>query len=450
MGARETALIILAAGAGTRMRSALPKVLHEVAGAPLLHHAMRGGAALGPARTVVVTGHDADLVAASARLVDPRADVVHQPERKGTAHAVAQAAPVLAGFGGDAVVLYADTPFVTAATLRRMVRARDGGADLVVLGFEAADPGRYGRLVTDGDELLDIVEYADADERQRAITLCNSGVVMGPAPLLLELVAAVGNDNAAGEHYLTDIPAIARRRGWSARVVRCEEVETMGVNSRLDLAAAERTFQDAARLRALDEGVTLVAPETVHFAYDTALAPDVTVEPNVVFRPGVRVEGGAVIRAFSHLEGCTVAPGAVIGPFARLRLGAEIGPNARVGNFSEVKKATLGEGAKVNHLSYVGDAEVGPRANLGAGTVTCNYDGVHKHRTVVGADAFVGSSSMLVAPVTVGEGAVVGSGSVVTEDVPPGDLALGRGRQVNKAGRGAALMARLRQSKRPS
>ncbi|MGR3542173.1 MAG: bifunctional UDP-N-acetylglucosamine diphosphorylase/glucosamine-1-phosphate N-acetyltransferase GlmU [Hasllibacter sp.] len=442
-----TALIILAAGQGTRMRSARPKVLHEVAGAPLLHHAMRGGAALSPRRTVVVAGHGAEAVEAAALALDPGAIAVRQHERLGTAHAVAQARPALEGFEGDAVVLYADTPFVGAGTLGRMQAARAAGADLVVLGFEAADPARYGRLVTRGDELLEIVEYKDASPDQRAIALCNSGVVMAPAPLLFELIEAVGNDNAAAEYYLTDIVAIARRRGWSARVVCCDEAETMGVNSRADLAAAEAAFQSAARARALEEGVTLQAPGTVHFAFDTALAPDVVVEPNVVFGPGVTVAPGATIRAFSHLEGCTVAEGATVGPYARLRPGADLGPGAKVGNFVEVKNAALAEGAKVNHLSYVGDAEVGARANLGAGTVTCNYDGVFKHRTTIGADAFVGSSTMLVAPVTVGAGAMTASGSVVTEDVPAGDLALGRARQVNKPGLGARIMAHLRDLK---
>ena len=439
-----TALIILAAGQGTRMRSALPKVLHQVADAPLLHHAMRAGAALAPEQTVVVAGHGGDAVEASARALDPDAVVVRQTERLGTAHAVAQARPALEGFDGDALVLYADTPFIGPDTLARTQAARADGADLVVLGFEAADPGRYGRLVTEGDELLEIVEHKDATDAQREIALCNSGVMMAPAPLLFEWIEAVGDDNAAGEYYLTDIVAIARRRGWTARVVRCDEAETLGVNSRADLAAAEAAFQARARATALEEGVTLQAPETVHFAFDTALAADVVVEPNVVFGPGVRVQRGAVIRAFSHLEGCTVAEGAVVGPYARLRPGAEVGTKAKVGNFVEVKNAALAEGAKVNHLSYVGDAEVGARANLGAGTVTCNYDGVFKHRTTIGADAFVGSSTMLVAPVSVGEGAMTASGSVITEDVSPGDLALGRARQVNKPGLGAKIMARLR------
>ena len=450
---RPLALVVLAAGQGTRMRSDRPKVLHEVAHAPLLHHALRAGGALGPARTVVVTGHGAEAVAAAARALDPGARVAVQAERLGTAHAVAQARPALEGFGeggsgdgsgGDVLVLYGDTPFIGAAALRRMRAARGAGADVVVLGFEAADPARYGRLVTDGDRLLRIVEFKDATEAERAIPLCNSGVVMADAALLWSLIGEVGNANAAGEFYLTDIVGLANARGLRAEVVRCAEEETLGVNSRADLAAAESAFQRRARAAALEAGVSMPAPETVMLAFDTVLGRDCTVEPFVVFGPGVTVETGALVRAFSHLEGCHVGAGAVVGPHARLRPGAESGNDARVGNFVEIKAATLGEGAKVPHLTYVGDAEVGARANLGAGTVTCNYDGVFKHRTVIGEGAFVGSSTMLVAPVSVGAGALTASGSVITQDVPAGAMALGRARQVNKPGLAARLMERLR------
>ena len=451
--AAPVALVILAAGQGTRMRSDRPKVLHEVAHAPLLHHAMRAGGALGPARTVVVVGHGGAAVGEAARALEPGAAVAEQAERRGTAHAVAQARPALEGFSGDVLVLYGDTPFIGAGALGRMRAARAAGADLVVLGFEAADPARYGRLVTEGgpdgdpgagDRLLRIVEFKDATDSERAIALCNSGVVMADADLLWSLIDAVGNANAAGEFYLTDIAGIARGRGLEARVVRCAEEETLGVNSRADLAAAEAAFQRRARAAALEDGVTLPAPETVMLAFDTVLGRDCTVEPFVVFGPGVTVETGARVRAFSHLEGCHVGAGAVVGPHARLRPGAEIGNDARVGNFVEIKAAAIGEGAKVPHLSYVGDAEIGARANLGAGTVTCNYDGVFKHRTTVGEGAFIGSSTMLVAPVRVGAGALTGSGSVITEDVPEGALALGRARQVTKPGLAAKLRERLR------
>ncbi|RMD94728.1 MAG: bifunctional UDP-N-acetylglucosamine diphosphorylase/glucosamine-1-phosphate N-acetyltransferase GlmU [Alphaproteobacteria bacterium] len=439
-------LIVLAAGLGTRMKSDTPKVLHEIGGAPLLAHALAAGAALEPERVVVVAGHGADRVEAAARAVDPAIEVVIQEEQLGTAHAVGQARASLAEFEGDALVLYGDTPLVRPETLEAMQAAR-ARADLVVLGFEAEDPGRYGRLVVEGDELERIVEAKDASADELRITLCNSGVVMADAATLFSLVGEVGNDNAAGEFYLTDIIAIARGRGLRATVVRCAEEETLGVNSRAELARAEAVFQRRRRAEALESGVTLTDPETVFFSLDTVIGRDVVVEPNVVFGPGVTVETGARIRAFSHLEGCHVSGGAVIGPFARLRPGAEIGDGAKVGNFVEVKAAEIGPGAKVNHLSYIGDASVGEAANIGAGTITCNYDGVMKHRTEIGARAFIGSDTMLVAPVRVGAEAMTASGSVITEDVPDGALAIARARQEVKAGLARRLMARLRQIK---
>ena len=440
-----TALIVLAAGEGTRMRSELPKVLHEVAGAPLISHALAAGRALSPSRIVVVAGHGADLVRVAVAAEAPEAQVVIQRERRGTAHALAQARPALEGFGGDALVLYGDTPFIRPETLSRMAEARAGGADVVVLGFEAEEPGRYGRLIVEDGRLVRIVEHADARADERAVRLCNSGVVMAPASALWDWIEAVRDDNAQAEFYLTDVVGVATAQGLRAEVVVCEEGETLGVNSRADLAGAEAAFQDAARLHMLEEGVTLTAPATVHFSRDTLIGRDAVVEPHVVFGPGVRVEGGARVRAFSHLEGCTVEAGAVVGPYARLRPGARIGAGARVGNFVEIKEASIGTGAKVPHLSYVGDAHVGARANLGAGTVTCNYDGVSKHRTTIGADAFVGSATMLVAPVSVGAHALTGSGSVITRDVPPGALAVGRARQRTIPDRARALMQRLRE-----
>ncbi|GAW36784.1 bifunctional protein GlmU [Roseovarius sp. A-2] len=440
------ALIILAAGKGTRMNSDLPKVLHRIADAPMLVHAMQAGAALDPDHTVIVAGHEARAVAEAAQEHDEAAQVVLQEEQLGTAHAVAQAREALAGFTGDAIVLYGDTPFIRPETLQKMAAAR-AAHDVVVLGFEAADPGRYGRLVVEGGALKRIVEFKDASPAERAITLCNSGVVMVPAPLLFDLIEAVGNDNASGEYYLTDIVGLARARGLSAAAVTCDEAETMGINSRADLGHAEAAFQARARAGAMENGVTLIAPETVFFAHDTHLGRDCLIEPNVIFGPGVTVETGAHIRAFSHLEGCHVARGAVVGPYARLRPGTELSEDSRIGNFVEVKNALIGEGAKVNHLSYVGDAQVGRDSNIGAGTITCNYDGVMKHETRIGERVFIGSNTMLVAPVSVGDEAMTGSGSVITQDVAPGALAIARAKQVDKPGFGRKLMEMLRARK---
>ena len=437
------ALIVLAAGQGSRMNSDLPKVLHRVGAAPLLHHAMRAGQSLAPDRVVVVTGHGADLVGRSALAFDPDATIVLQAEQLGTANAVAQALPALAGFDGDTFILYGDTPFVRAETLQSMADARANHA-VVVLGFHAADPGRYGRLIATDGSLERIVEFKDATDEERAITLCNSGVICADATVLAQLVAQVGNANASGEYYLTDIAALARAAGHSAGVVLCGEAETLGINTRAELAAAEAAFQTRARATALEDGVTLTAPDTVFFALDTFVGRDAIIGPNVIFGPAVTIESGAEIKGFCHLEGCHVSRGSDIGPFARLRPGAELAEDVHVGNFVEIKNATLGEGVKVGHLTYIGDADIGEGTNIGAGTVTCNYDGVMKHRTTIGKRAFIGSDTMLVAPVTVGDDAVTGSGSTITEDVPPGALAIGRAKQVTKPGLGIRLMERLR------
>ncbi|SMX34043.1 bifunctional UDP-N-acetylglucosamine diphosphorylase/glucosamine-1-phosphate N-acetyltransferase GlmU [Actibacterium lipolyticum] len=441
-----TALIILAAGQGTRMNSDLPKVLHPIAHAPLLVHAMRAGASLAPEKTVVVAGHGAEVVEKAARAHDEDVVVVRQDEQLGTAHAVAQARDALAGFTGDAIVLYGDTPFISPETLTDMIAARKTH-DVVVLGFEAADPGRYGRLVKDGDSLQKIVEFKDATEAERAITTCNSGVVAADSATLFSLIDDVSNDNASEEYYLTDIVGLANARGLSATVVTCDEAETLGVNTRTELAGADAAFQKRARAAALEDGVTLMAPDTVYFAYDTIIGRDAVIEPNVVFAPGVTVESGATIRAFSHLEGCHVSRGAIVGPYARLRPGAELSENVRIGNFVEVKNATIAEGAKVNHLSYVGDASVGEAANLGAGTVTCNYDGVFKHRTEIGARAFIGSDTMLVAPVKIGADAMTASGSVITSDVPDGAMAIARAKQSVKPELARRLFEKLKSAK---
>ncbi|HBZ43398.1 MAG TPA: bifunctional UDP-N-acetylglucosamine diphosphorylase/glucosamine-1-phosphate N-acetyltransferase GlmU [Maritimibacter sp.] len=442
-----TALIVLAAGQGTRMNSDLPKVLHELGGAPLFAHALSSGAALAPERTVLVAGHGAEAVTKAAKALDDEIDVVLQEEQRGTGHAVDQARDTLADFQGDAVVLYGDTPFIRRETLDAMAKARAKGADVVVLGFEAADPGRYGRLVLDGNRLARIVEFKDADEATRAITLCNSGVIAADTATLFDLIAGVGNDNASGEYYLTDIVDIANARGLTCSVVTCDEAETLGINTRAELAAAEAQLQADKRAEAMENGVTLVAPDTVFFAADTFVGGDTVIEPNVVFGPGVTVENGARIRAFSHLEGCHVSRGAVIGPYARLRPGAELAEGAKVGNFVEIKNATIDTGAKVNHLTYIGDAFVGEGANIGAGTITCNYDGVFKHHTHIGAHAFIGSDTMLVAPVSVGDGAMTATGTVVTQDVDPGALAVGRARQENKPGFATKFFEKLRTQK---
>ncbi len=436
------ATVILAAGKGTRMRSAMPKVLHELAGRPLLHHAMAAAETLAPARRVVVVGHGAAEVAASARAFAPETEIAEQTEQLGTGHALMAAAPALAGAEGDLVVLFGDTPFVSAEALDRL-RTALAEHTLAVLGFEAAEPGRYGRLIAGADGALErIVEAKDASEPELAIRLCNSGVMAGDCATMLRLLSGLSAENAQGEYYLTDLVSLARAEGGRVATVLCDEAETLGVNDRVQLAEAEARFQAAARRRAMLGGATLLAPDTVHFAHDTELGEDVTVEPHVVFGPGVRVAAGARIRAFSHLEGAEVGAGAVVGPYARLRPGTALGPDARIGNFVELKNARLGAAAKANHLSYLGDAEIGPGANIGAGTITCNYDGVNKHRTEIGAGAFIGTNSALVAPVRVADGAYVATGTVVTKDVPGDALAIARVRQENREG-GAA---RLRQA----
>ena len=442
----STALVILAAGKGTRMESDLPKVLHKIGGAPLLHHAMLSASALEPERTIVVTGHGADLVEAAAQDFDADAIAVRQDEQLGTAHAVAQAKTALDGFEGDVIVLYGDTPFITTETLEQMIAARTS-SDVVVLGFEAADPGRYGRLIMDGSALMQIVEFKDATEAERAVSLCNSGVVCVSKDLLFDLLGAVGNDNAAGEYYLPDIVGIANARGLKATAVTCDEAETLGINSRLELASAEALFQQSKRRALIEDGVMMQAPDTVFLSFDTIIGRDAEIEPNVIFAPGVTVESGARIRAFSHLEGAHVSRGATVGPFARLRPGAELAEHVHIGNFVEIKNATIDEGAKVNHLTYIGDAQIGARTNVGAGTITCNYDGVMKHKTIIGRDTFIGSNTMLIAPVSVGDEAMTATATVVTKDVPDGAMAISRAEQNNKPGFARKLFSMLRAKK---
>ncbi len=440
------ALVILAAGKGTRMNSDLPKVLHQIANAPMLVHTLQAGAALSPAHTVVVAGHGFDAVKAAVEEYDPDATVVLQQEQNGTGHATNMAREALADFDGDVIVLFGDTPFVTAETLEKMIVARDESA-VVVLGFEAADPGKYGRLIMQGDSLEKIVEFADASDEERDVTFCNSGVMLANREVMFDLIDALDSHNAQGEIYLTDIVGIARDRDLAVTAVTCDEAETLGINSRTHLAQAEAVFQDRARVELMDLGVTLQQPDTVMLSFDTVIGRDTVVEPNVYFGPGVTVESGTRIRAFSHLEGCHVSRGSTVGPYARLRPGAELSENVHVGNFVEIKNADVGEGTKVNHLSYVGDATVGKGTNIGAGTITCNYDGVMKHHTEIGDSAFIGSNTMLVAPVRVGHQAMTGSGSVITKNVPDAALALARADQITKPGLAVKLFEILKKKK---
>jgi bifunctional UDP-N-acetylglucosamine pyrophosphorylase/glucosamine-1-phosphate N-acetyltransferase len=445
----DLAVIVLAAGKGTRMKSDLHKVLHPIAGRPMLLHLLGAVEALSPARTVVVVGAGREQVEAAATPLG--AAIAHQAEQLGTGHAVAQAKDALAGFSGDVLILYGDVPLVGAETMRRMLErlhAPDRPAT-VVLGFRPTDPGAYGRvIVTPGsDRIAKMVEYKDATEAERAETLCNSGLMAVAAADLFPLLARVGNDNAAGEYYLPDIVLLAAADGRPSAVIETDAAEVAGVNSRGELAAVEGEWQRRRRAAAMADGVTLIAPDTVWFAHDTVLGRDVIVEPNVVFGPGVRVADGVTIHAFSHLEGATVASGAEVGPYARLRPGADLRAGSKVGNFVEVKKAVLGEGAKANHLSYIGDADVGAHSNIGAGTITCNYDGFFKYRTVIGESAFIGSNSALVAPVTVGAGAIVAAGSVVTRNVSADALALVRPAQEEKPGWAARFREKMRARK---
>lgn len=439
---RPRAAVILAAGQGTRMKSPTPKVLHRVGGRAMLDHAIDAAQALGCSRIVVVVGAHSPQVGEHARKrLGPDATVVQDPPL-GTGHAVLAAKDALADFDGDVVVTYADCPLLTAPVIAPLFDLRAAGADVAVLGFEAADPGAYGRLVlAPGHVLLRIVEAKDAEPAVLALKHCNSGVLAADRAQLFDLLAAVGNDNAKGEYYLTDIVGIAHDRKLATRATFAPEAAVQGVNSQAELAAAEAVWQAGRRAALMTEGVTMPAPETVHLSWDTTIAAGVTVEPFVVFGAGVSVASGAVIKAFSHLEGASVGEGALIGPYARLRPGAEIGAEAHIGNFVEVKKVKVGAGAKANHLTYLGDGTVGPKANIGAGTIFCNYDGFEKFETHVGAGAFIGSNSALVAPVRIGDGAMTGSGSVITADVPAGDLALSRAPQANKTGWAAKFRA---------
>lgn len=430
---REIAAIILAAGKGTRMKSDTHKVLHPIACRPMLLHLLDSVNALAPAHKVVVVGDKAEQIEAA---LDGSAALAVQNPQLGTGHAVQQAEAALAGFTGDVLILYGDVPFVRSETMRAMLdrlNAADAPA-AVVLTFQPDDPLAYGRVLTEGDRIVKMVEHKDASEAERACGRCNSGLMAVRAADLFALLARVGNDNAAGEYYLPDIVNIALADGRHAAVVDADPFEVAGINSRAELAAMERAWQDRRRAQAMADGASLIAPETVWFAHDTVLGRDVTVEPNVVFGPGVTVADGAAIHAFCHIEGARIGPGCSVGPFARLRPGAVLEDKAKVGNFVEMKQAVLGPGAKANHLTYLGDAQVGAGANIGAGTITCNYDGYFKHRTVIGERAFIGSNSALIAPVTIGADAIVAAGSAVSRDVGAGELRMVRAPQLVKEG----------------
>ena len=448
MEKRKPAVLVLAAGMGTRMCSTRPKVMHEIAGRPMIAYVIDSVQALSPERIVVVVGPDMpDLMAEVAPL-----PTVVQTERLGTGHAVMTAIDALAGLSGDILVVFGDTPRLRPETLQAMLAARqtDSAPAVVVLGMRPDDPAEYGRLITDAEGLKAIVEYRDATPEQRAIGLCNSGVIAVDASVLADLLGDLSNDNAKREYYLTDIVGEARRLGHGAGYVEASAAELAGINSRADLAAIEADVQAELRRAALAAGATMIAPETVYLSADTMLGSDVVIEPHVVFGKGVHIADGVTIRAFSHIEGATIAAGATIGPFARLRPGADLGEGVHVGNFVEIKNTTLAAGAKANHLSYLGDASIGASANIGAGTITCNYDGFTKARTEIGDGAFIGTNTALVAPVSVGDGAVTGAGSVITKDVPADALGLSRPPQEaiegwaarNRARKGAAKARR--------
>jgi bifunctional UDP-N-acetylglucosamine pyrophosphorylase / glucosamine-1-phosphate N-acetyltransferase len=440
MNERTCLSIVLAAGEGTRMHSRLPKVLHQVSGRSLLAHVLTAVKDAGGTSTAVVIGPDHEAVAAEAKRFMPNADTFVQQERRGTAHAVLAGRAALARGADDILIIFGDTPLIRPETLQQM-RGAVRDAAVVVLGFRPADPHGYGRLVLQGDQLMAIREHADASESEREIRLCNAGLMALRGDRALAILEQIGDQNRKREFYLTDAVAIARGMGLKVMAIEAEEDEVSGINTKAQLAAAEAISQQRLRKAAMDAGVTLVAPETVYLSADTALGRDVVVEPFVVFGPGVTVEEGAVIHSFSHLAGAHVGKGASVGPYARLRPGARLGERSRIGNFVEVKEAVIEAGAKANHLAYIGDAHVGAEANVGAGTITCNYDGAAKHRTEIGRGAFIGTNSSLVAPVRIGEGAYVGSGSVITDDVPANALALGRARQVVKEGWAQRLRA---------
>ncbi len=444
---RTCLAIILAAGESTRMKSSMSKVLHPVAGRPMIVHVVESLVNASISSAALVLGRDADLVKAAASRDDIDLTSFIQTERLGTGHAVLAAKDAIAKGYDDVLVVFGDTPLITAAPLMAARQGLADGNDVVVIGFETADPTGYGRLIVKDGQLLAIREQKDASEDEKKITYCNGGLMAINGAKALDLLGRIGNANVKGEYYLTDVVEIVRDLGGKAIAVEAPETELMGCNNRAELAAIEAIWQKRRRHELMVSGVSMIAPETVFLAFDTKLEQDVLIEPNVVFGPGVTVESGAVIHAFSHLEGAHVSAGATVGPYARLRPGANLGPDSKVGNFCEIKKAEIGAGAKVNHLTYIGDAFIGEKTNIGAGTITCNYDGFNKHITRIGANAFIGSNSSLVAPVSVGDGALVASGSVISKDVPDDALAFGRARQEMKQGRAKTLRERYQAEK---
>jgi len=449
MSTHPLLIIVLAAGRGVRMRSSIPKVLHTIAGRSMLAHVLAAARAAGAAKLALVVAPGMEAVRAEALAAAPGIDIIEQATQAGTADAVLAARPLLERHQGDVLVVFADSPLIEAATLQRMVGALDAGAQIATLGFEPDDPTGYGRLIVDGNgRVTAIREQSEASEAERRIRLCNAGAMAFRVHGLAALLSRIGNANAKGEFYLTDVPAIAASDGLAALPVTCSQQEAMGINSREQLAAAEAAFQARARRRVMEQGVTLVAPETVWLSFDTVLGRDVIIEPNVFFGPGVVVEEGAHIQANCHIVGARIGRGARVGPFARLRPDADIGKDAHVGNFVEVKNARLEEGAKANHLAYIGDGRVGAGSNIGAGTIFCNYDGFNKHFTDVGAGVFVGSNTSLVAPVRIGDGAYIGSGSVITREVAADALALERSPQEQRPGWAAKFRALMRKRKK--
>ena len=431
--------IILAAGEGTRMKSAKPKVLHEVAGLSMLGHVLAAVQAANVSRIVVVIGPGRDDVATQIKHHAPDAEIIVQTERLGTAHAVLHARAALEQKPKSVVVLFADTPLISSQTIQNMLKVVDGHNAVAALGFYAYNPTGYGRLLMSGDKLNAIREHKDASDKEREVTFCNAGLMALSGEHAFELLSAIGNNNAQKEYYLPDAVEVARANGLNCVALEADSNEVLGVNDRLQLSQAEAVFQTRLREHHMRNGVTLEAPKTVYFSYDTQIAKDVTIEPHVVFKSGVKIETGCIIKAFSHIDGATLATGTMVGPFARLRPGTKLGENSKIGNFVEIKASNIGKDAKISHLSYIGDADVGEDANIGAGTITCNYDGFNKFKTTIGAGAFIGSNSALVAPVAIGAGAYIGSGSVITDNVPDNALGLARGKQIIKLGWGDAF-----------
>lgn len=444
----ELVSIILAAGEGTRMRSRLPKVLHQVGGMPIVGHVARAARAAGSTQVAMITGPGHDSVREAIRAIDPGIVFFEQTERKGTAHAASMARDLWSRASGYVAIVYGDHPLLRGENFKVVTDRLQAGMDAAILGFEPIDPTGYGRFITEGERLLAIREHKDASEEERRIGLCNACILAFRADVFRELIDKVGSNNAQGEFYATDLVELANAAGYKVGYGIAPEVDVMGVNDRAQLARAEHLFQQRRRAEMMANGVSLIDPSTVYFSYDTEIAADVTIEPGVWFGQGVTVASGAVIHAFSHIEGAIVGENASVGPFARLRPGADLGEKTKVGNFVEVKKARVGKGSKISHLSYVGDAEVGAQVNIGAGVITVNYDGFNKHDTIIGDGAFIGSNASLLAPVRIGAGALVASGSVITEDVEADALALGRERQVNKAGRAKAIFERARAAKK--